>query len=107
VRLGEPVRGLQLTAVTAVAPLVEEPLPVAVASVVAERGELTLVLRSGLELRLGDGSDLPLKLEVSRRILPHLGASDAYLDVSVPNRPVAGETLDSQVEVESSTSTIP
>lgn len=107
VRLGEPVRGLQLTAVATVAPLVDEPLPVAVASVVAERGELTLVLRSGLELRLGDGSDLALKLEVARRVLPQLAGSSGYLDVSVPNRPVAGETLDSQVEVESSTSTIP
>lgn len=82
-------------------------LRVAVASVVAERGELTLVLRSGLELRLGDGSDLPLKLEVARQVLPQIAGSSGYLDVSVPNRPVAGETLDSQVEVEGSASTVP
>ncbi|HUH16166.1 MAG TPA: FtsQ-type POTRA domain-containing protein [Gaiellaceae bacterium] len=107
VRVGESLQGLQLTAVTTIAPLVRKPLPRRVASVVATRGELTLVLRQGVELRLGDASDLPLKLEVARRILPQLGASDAYLDVSVPNRPVAGATLDSQVEVEGSASTIP
>ena len=107
VRVGESLQGLQLTAVTTIAPLVRKPLPLRVASVVATRGELTLVLRPGLELRLGDASDLPLKLEVARRVLPQLGASDAYLDVSVPNRPVAGATLDSQVEVETAGSTIP
>jgi cell division septal protein FtsQ len=105
VRVGESVRGLQLRAVAAVAPLVERPLPARVASVVASRGELTLVLRSGVELRLGDTTDLAVKLEVARRVLPRLGELDAYLDVSVPQRPVAGETLDSQVEVETSGST--
>ena len=107
IRVGESLQGLPLTAVTTVAPLAGDPLPLRVASVVAARDELTLVLRPGVELRLGDASDLPLKLEVARRILPQLGASDAYLDVSVPNRPVAGATLDSQVEVEASGSTVP
>lgn len=105
VRIGESVGGLQLRAVTAVAPLVERPLPARVASVVARQGELTLVLRSGVELRLGDTSDLPVKLEVARRVLPRLDELDVYLDVSVPQRPVAGGTLDSQVEVETSSST--
>jgi hypothetical protein len=58
-------------------------------------------------VRLGDGSDLPVKLEVARHVLPELDGSTRYLDLSVPERPVAGETLDSQVEVEGSTSTIP
>lgn len=107
IRLGESLGGLQRRAVGAVAPLVSAPLPVRVASVVASRGELTLVLRSKVELRLGDGSELPLKLEVARRVLPQLTASDAYLDVSVPDRPVAGPSLDSQVEVEGSGSTSP
>jgi cell division septal protein FtsQ len=104
VRVGEWLRGPTLRAVTAVAPLVRRPLPSAVASVAAGRGELTLELRSGLELRLGDASDLAVKLEVARRIVPQLGGLAGYLDVSVPERPVAGETLESQVEVEASTS---
>jgi cell division protein FtsQ len=105
VRVGEWVRGPQLRAVNAVAPLVESPLPLPVASVVATRSELTLELRSGLELRLGDHSDLAVKLEVARRVIPQLAGSGDYLDVSVPERPVAGDTLDSTVEVETSTST--
>jgi hypothetical protein len=68
--------------------------------VVTARGELTLELRSGLALRLGDLSDLAVKLEVARQVIPQLAGSGDYLDVSVPERPVAGETLDSQVEVE-------
>lgn len=107
IRLGERVGGLQLKAVTAVAPLRSQPLPVAVGSVVAAREELTLVLRTGLEVRLGDGSDLPVKLEVARHVLPELAGARGYLDLSVPERPVAGETLDSQVEVETTGSTLP
>jgi cell division protein FtsQ len=105
VRVGEWLGGPPLRAVNAVAPLVQEPLPAAVASVVAKRGELTLELRSGLELRLGDHTDLAVKLEVARHVIPQLAGSGDYLDVSVPERPVAGETLDSPVEVETSTST--
>lgn len=107
VRIGESVGGMQLRAIAAVAPLVSKPLPLAVASAVATRGELTLVLRGGLELRLGDGRDLPVKLEVARRVIPQLDGSERYLDVSVPDRPVAGDTLNSQVEVESLASTLP
>ena len=107
IRLGDRVGGLPLRAVTAVAPLRSQPLPVAVGSVVATREELTLVLRTGLELRLGDGSDLPVKLEVARHVLPELAGAGGYLDLSVPERPVAGETLDSQVEAETATSTSP
>ena len=81
--------------------------PVAVASVVATREELTLVLRDGLELRLGDGSDLPVKLGSRGASCPGSPARAGYLDVSVPERPVAGETLNSQVEVETTTSTSP
>jgi cell division protein FtsQ len=107
VRVGERLGGLQLRAVDAVAPLVGHPLPRGVTSVVATKDALTLELRSGLELRLGDATDLAVKLEVARRVLAQLGDADGYLDVSVPERPVAGETLDSQVEVEIQSSTIP
>ena len=74
---------------------------------VASRGELTLLLRNRVELRLGDATDLTVQLAVARVVLPRLAPEETYLDVSVPERPVAGSTLDSQVEVESSTSTTP
>lgn len=64
--------------------------------------ELTAVLDSGLEVRLGGEADLALKAAVSSRIVPLLSAPGAppsgYLDVSVPERPVAAATLDSHVE---------
>ena len=107
VRVGESLRGTQRRAVAAVAPLVDEPLPSAVNSVVVGNHVLTLALRSGIELRLGDTSDLAVKLEVARRVLPQLGGLRGYLDVSVPERPVAGESLNSQVEVETYSSTSP
>ena len=107
VRVGERLGGLQLRAVDAVAPLAGRPLPRAVTSVVATEEALTLELRSGLELRLGDSTDLAVKLEVARRVLPQLAGESGYLDVSVPERPVAGETLNSQVEVEDTSSVLP
>lgn len=86
-------------ALTALRALAAEPLPVRARSVRAGEGELTLLLASGLELRLGNEADLRLKLAVSGRILPTLvprwEGGPAYLDVSVPERPVAG--TDSQV----------
>jgi cell division protein FtsQ len=106
-RLGAALGGLQRRAVVAVTPLVSAPLPVPVASVSSTRSELTLVLRNRLEIRLGDATELALKLEVARRVLPQLGGWGDYLDVSVPERPVAGESLNSQVEVEEATSTSP
>jgi cell division protein FtsQ len=99
--VGETLRGLPRRAVTAVAPLASKPLPFAVGSVAATQAEVTLKLRSGLELRLGDSVDLLLKLEVARRVLPSLAGASGYLDVSVPERPVAGSDLNSQVEAES------
>ena len=53
--------------------------------------ELTLVLGSGLEVRLGGVGDLRLKLAIAHRILRAVnadGSSSGYLDVSVPERPV-------------------
>jgi cell division septal protein FtsQ len=106
VEVGETIGGIPLAAVSAVAPLTDAPLPARVTSVRASDDELTLVLRGGFEVRLGDGTDRVLKLEIARRILPALGP-DGYLDVSVPKHPVAATTLNPQVEVESSASTLP
>lgn len=54
--------------------------------------ELTFLLSSGLELRLGDLRAVRLKLAVAAHVLPDLLTQGgyAYLDVSVPERPVAG-----------------
>jgi cell division protein FtsQ len=102
---GAFVDGDLRTAVGAVAPLAGIRFPSRVVSV-ATIGGLTLRLRSGLELRLGDTGNVDLKLAVASRILSLLPPSSGYLDVSVPDRPVAGPPgLDSQVEVESGPTT--
>lgn len=66
----------------------------AIRTVRVDRRELTVVLRSGVELRLGDDSEIPLKLAIAATALPHMrletSGETLYLDVSVPERPVAG-----------------
>jgi hypothetical protein len=64
--------------------------PARVATAATVHGELVFVLRSGLELRLGDPVDVRLKLAIARRALPLLPAGTTYLDVAVPERPVSG-----------------
>jgi cell division protein FtsQ len=62
-------------------------------------GQLVLQLQSGREVRLGDLSDLPVKLAVAAAILPR-SESALYIDVSVPTRAVAGYAPDgSQAQV--------
>jgi cell division protein FtsQ len=65
------------------------PARIAVAAVT--HGQLLFKLRSGLELRLGEPTDLRLKLAIARQALRAFPAGSTYLDVSVPGRPVAGE----------------
>jgi cell division protein FtsQ len=95
---GTTVQAGLRTAVRAVSPLAGRRFPSGVISVAATEKELTLRLRSGLEVRLGDATDVALKLVVARRVIPLLRPGSRYLDVSVPSRPVAGTTLYSQVE---------
>jgi cell division protein FtsQ len=104
---GATVTGDLRSAVTAVTPLAGRRFPSRVTSVRATPEALTLKLRSGLEVRLGDATDVELKLLVARRVIPLLQPGSLYLDVSLPQRVVAGTTLDSQVEVESEGSTSP
>jgi cell division protein FtsQ len=47
-------------------------------------------LRSGLELLLGDGGDIKLKVAVAARVLGILPTGSTFLDVSSPGRPVSG-----------------
>jgi cell division septal protein FtsQ len=75
--------------VAALAPLRPLKIDVAVREVKPGDAGLTLVLRSGTELRLGSSGDLRLKLAIAKTLLP-LTAGARYVDVSVPERPVAG-----------------
>jgi cell division protein FtsQ len=86
----------------ATATAIPKAFPVRVRSIRARDGELAMRLAGGTELRLGRADDLALKLAVTARVLRSLPAEErralAYLDVTVPGRPVASTTLDSQVE---------
>lgn len=74
-------------------------LPARVHSVRLEGPETTLVLRSGIEVRLGREHDLQLKLAVAAEVLRELPDEFAYLDVAVPDRPVVG-SADTQPQLE-------
>jgi cell division protein FtsQ len=87
---GGTVSGDLSTAVAAVAPIAGTRFPARITSVTVQEEALTLRLRSGLELRLGEPTDAELKLAVAARILRLLQPGARYLDVSVPERPVAG-----------------
>ena len=66
-------------------------LPTGVRFVESGVNELTLRLGSTFQVRLGDATDLRLKLAIARRILLLTGAATTaggYLDVAVPERPV-------------------
>jgi hypothetical protein len=59
-------------------------------------------LRSGLEIMLGSPTNILVKLAIAARVVPLLDDRMLYLDVSVPERPVASAYLNSQVEAETS-----
>jgi cell division protein FtsQ len=88
-----------VVAVRALAPISRANLPVSVRSIRATDGVLSIVLSSGTQVLLGDASRLRLKLVVVSRTLP-LAGDMPYLDVSVPERAVAGHSplVNSQVE---------
>lgn len=82
-------------AARALAALQEARLPRRVKAVRTTGDELTLVLRRGPEIRLGSPVDLRLKLAVAASVFPLLAEGTVYLDVSVPERPVASTYLNS------------
>jgi hypothetical protein len=86
-------------AAAALAPLAGRRFPGGIGAVRTRPGDLTLVLRTGTEVRLGDPGDLRLKYAIARRILATLDpeAGPVYVDVSVPERPVVGP-LNAQLE---------
>jgi hypothetical protein len=75
--------------VEAAGSLARSPLADRVVAVRTEQHEIALVLRSRVEVRLGDLTNLGLKLAIAARVL-RLAPGSAYVDVSVPLRSVAG-----------------
>jgi hypothetical protein len=68
---------------------------------------LVVVLHSDVEITLGAPTDILVKLAVAAEVAPRLDEGMFYLDVSVPERPVASRYLNSQVESESFPTTQP
>jgi cell division protein FtsQ len=94
--VGEPVALPEVrTALRALAVLARRGHGLHVRSVEAKADRLTLMTRGGVEIDFGDASQPLLKLTLAERILPGLPralpGSVAYLDLSVPARPVSGE----------------
>ena len=73
---------------------IERALPARVRSATATEGKLTLQLAAGTEVELADEEHLELKLAVAREVLlalePNVDGWPAYLDLTVPGRPVVG-----------------
>ncbi len=61
-----------------------------VASASYTDGALVFRLHSGLELLLGNGGDIKLKVAVAERVLAMLPPGSTFLDVTSPGRPVSG-----------------
>jgi hypothetical protein len=74
----------------ALAPVRSAGLSPRVLSVGIKDGQITYALRGGVDLRVGSADNLSLKLTIARQILTQTTVV-GYLDVSVPERPVAGD----------------
>jgi cell division protein FtsQ len=61
-----------------------------VASVSYTDSTVVFHLHSGVELLLGAGGDVKLKVAVALRVLAMLPTGSTFLDVSIPGRPVSG-----------------
>lgn len=100
---GDPLDGAVLDGDAALAvrtiPPMTHGMRARVRLVKAVEGEVTIVLESGTQILLGDASRLRLKLAVAGKILPSL-TDETYLDVSVPERAVAGTTVPSTLNSE-------
>jgi cell division protein FtsQ len=75
-------------------------LPVPIRSIRLVDREASLTLASGAEVLLGTPSELALKVAVAARILP-LAPDARYVDVSVPERAVATNSIPDNPQVDS------
>jgi cell division septal protein FtsQ len=80
---GDPARAMK-----AILPIRHTRFARQIATVRPLPGDLTIVLRSNLKLRLGPPVDLPLKLAVAQALVGKVGRAAGYADLSVPGRPV-------------------
>ena len=90
IRIGRLVPAGWLPATRALADAHAVGLGARVKGIRPEGDELTLVLRRGIELRLGRATEVGLKLTVAAKVLALADSTTSYVDVSVPQRPVAG-----------------
>jgi cell division protein FtsQ len=81
---GDPARGVK-----AAAPLGRSPLRGRVATIRSGPEELSLILRSGIQVELANAQNLPLKLAVAAKIAAIAPRGGGYIDLTVPNRPVS------------------
>lgn len=92
---GEVMRSSTALAAARAIGRLPQPFPLRVISARGNIDDLTLIVgrANGIEVRLGEAEALRLKLEVAASVLRDLPRSEAqalaYLDVSVPERPVA------------------
>ena len=95
VEAGEMVEHPTVRAALRVLRRVPEDFPVRIRAVRVADDALTLVLAGQAELRLGTGDALALKLHAAARVLRTLSPLErrqlAYLDVTVPERPVGAD----------------
>jgi cell division protein FtsQ len=90
VTLGVALPAIYTPATRALAAARDEKLPRRVKAIRSTGGMLVLVLRHGPEIRLGEATDLALKAAVATVVFRLAGSDATYIDVSVPERPVAG-----------------
>jgi cell division protein FtsQ len=100
VEIGRPLPARYEPVIRALSALRDVRLPGRVKAVRVTGDDLVVVLRDGLEVVVGRPVDILVKLTVAARVIPLLEDGAGYLDVSVPERPVAGTGLNPQVEVE-------
>ncbi len=95
VRIGGSLPSSLAAATRALAAAREVRLPRRVKAVRSGEGQLTLILHEAPEIRLGGTSDVLLKLTVAASVFPLLEEGALYVDVSVPERPVASRYINS------------
>ena len=107
VESGRPLPTVYQEVTRAFAGLRDTNIPGRVKAVRTTPSGLVVVLHSDVEIRLGPSSDLLVKLAVAAEVVPLLDDGMLYLDVSVPERPIASAYLNSQVESETTMSSKP
>ncbi len=103
VEIGRPLPARYEPVIRMLSALRDVRLPGRVKAVRATGDDLVVVLRDGLEIVVGRPVDIVAKLTVAAQVIPLVAEGTGYLDVSVPERPVAGVGLNPQVEVETAT----